>query len=153
MALSDLLETTTDQAKPTQSSTQSARLGSWWRKAPSRFVLGEPVFWRSSCGSIQGSPNLSTEADSWVYDTAVRSRYELTRELRLQSRDGFLSVDDAQHWSKSSHLKKKFKRDILKKALPFKKGKTMTMCVTLTASDNGNLFLKEINGFMLNVTD
>ena len=29
----------------------------------------------------------------------------------------------------------------------------MTMCVTLTASDKGNLFLKEINGFILNLTD
>ena len=152
MALSDLLETTTDQAKPTQSSTQSARLGSWWRKAPSRFVLGEPVFWRSSCGSIQGSPNMSTEADSWVYDKAVRSRYELTRELRQQSRDGFLSVDDAQHWSKSSHLKEKFKREpiYLKKLYRLKKVK-LWQCVLRWLQVIKEIYL--FYGFILNVTD
>ena len=110
-ALSDLLETIIYQAKPTQSSTPIARLGGLWRKAPSRSVPGpEPVFWRASCSSTQSSPNMST------YDTGVRSRCEMRREVCQQSRDGFLSVDDAQRQSKSSHLKEKFK----KKAQPLK---------------------------------
>ena len=103
------------KADPVQYSNSS--VGELVRKGSFPFCTRRTSFLTSQLRFHSEFAQYVNWSGSWVYDTAVRSRCQ-------QSRDGFLSVDDAQRQSKSSHLKENFK----KKSFTVK---TMRTCATL----------------------